>query len=103
MADSSRLVLGILVFTFFASVICALITNTQYNLLSPITLTLISVPLIAVITASNTPIVKGGAMALFFGVIATYFVFSGLPIEIFGIIIVPLFIALGLAFAEIGQ
>jgi hypothetical protein len=103
MVDSSRLVLGVMVFTFFLSVITSLISNTQFNLLSPITLTLVSIPLIAIITASNTPVIKGGAMVSLFIIIGGFFAFSNIPIEIYGIVIVPIFIALGLSFAEIGQ
>lgn len=99
---NSRFVFGSLIFAFFLSVILSEVTGTTYNFISPITLTIISTPLIAVITASNTPIVKGTALAVFFGVITTFIILSDIPLYVFGLIIVPLFISVGLSFAEIG-
>jgi hypothetical protein len=103
MSNTPRFVFGIMVFVFFLSVFLADLTGTTFNLLSPITLTLVSIPLVAVIAASNTPIVKGAAMASFFGIVGVYFYFSTVPIAIYGVLIVPMFIAFALALAEIGQ
>lgn len=100
---NARLAMGIIIFMFFFSIFLASLTGTTYQLLSPITLTLISVPLVAVIAAANTPIVKGTFMAAFFAVLIGFFAFSAMPIYIFGLIIVPLFIGLGLALADIGS
>lgn len=101
--SNSRFVFGIMIFVFFLSVFLADLTGTTFNLLSPITLTIVSLPLVAVIIASNTPIVKGAAMAVFFGVVGVYFIFSAIPIAIYGVLIVPMFIAFALSLAEIGQ
>lgn len=99
---NSRFVFGSLIFTFFLSFILSEITGTTYSFFSPLALTLISTPLVAVIGASNTPIIKGTALAVFFGVITTYIILSDIPIYVFGLVIVPLFISVGLAFADIG-
>jgi hypothetical protein len=100
---NAKFVMSILAFQFIFSTILADITGTIATFLSPVTLTIISIPLIAVIAVSNTPIGKGVAMATFFGVISFYMIFSNIPIPIFALVIIPLFIGLGLAMAEIGQ
>lgn len=99
---NSRLILGALIFTFLLSFLISEITGTTYELISPLTLSAISIPLVAVISASNTPIVKGTALAVLFGVITGFIILSDIPIYIFGFVIVPIFISIGLAFADIG-
>lgn len=100
---NAKFIMSILLFQFVFAIILAGISNSTFSLLSPITFAAISILLTAVIAASNTPVVKGAAMAIFFGAIAIYFTFSGIPLIIFGILIVPMLIGLGLAMAEIGQ
>jgi len=100
---NSKFIFSILLFQFFFSVILAGISGTTFNLLSPITFSLLSGLLVAVIAASSTPIVKGAAMAIFFTTIAVYFTFSGIPLPIFGLVIVPMLVGMGLAMAEVGQ
>lgn len=97
------MILGIIIFQFFLSFFLAGLSGTATQILSPITWTAISVLLIAVIATSNTPILKGGAMAIFFGTMVVYFVFSNIPVIIFGLIIVPSMIAFGMAMADIGR
>lgn len=103
MSDNAKFIMSILLFQFFFALILAGISNTAFNLLSPITFAAISILLTAVIAASNTPVVKGAAMALFFGAVVIFFTFSGIPIYIFGLLIVPMIIGMGLAMAEVGQ
>lgn len=85
MSDNAKFIMSILFFQFIFAFFLAGITDTLFNLLSPVTFAAISVLLTAVIAASNTPIVKGGAMALFFGALAVFFTFSGIPVLIFGL------------------
>jgi hypothetical protein len=101
--SNAKFIFSIMLFQFFFAVILAGISNTTFSLLSPITFSGISILLVAVIAASNTPIVKGAAMGIFFGAIVIFFTFSGIPLPIFGLVIVPMLIGMGLAMAEIGQ
>lgn len=100
---NSRLILGSLIFTFLVSFLVSEISGTTYEIISPLTLSVISIPLIAVISASNTPIIKGSALAILFSVITGFIILSEIPIYIFGFVIVPIFISVGLAFADIGS
>lgn len=100
---NAKFIMSILLFQFFFSAILASMTGTLFNLVSPLTFSVISGLLVTVIAASNTPIVKGVAMGVFFGAMAVFFTFSAVPLAIFGLVIAPLLIGMGLAMAEIGQ
>jgi hypothetical protein len=100
---NAKFIMSIMLFQFFFSVILAGISETTFDLLSPITFSAISILLVAVIAASNTPVIKGAALALLWGGVVVFFVFSEIPILIFGLVIVPMLIGMGLAMAEIGQ
>lgn len=100
---STTLLLGTFIFLFIFSFLLSEMTGTTMELLSPITLGVTGSVLVGVIAVANTPIAKGGALAILFVTIAGYFVFSPVPPLILGIVIVPIFLSTGLAFAEVGQ
>lgn len=100
---ATKLLLGTFAFLFIFSFLVAEMSGTTFELLSPLTLGVTGSILVVVIAASNTPIAKGAAMAALFVVVAGYFVFSPVPPLILGVVIAPIFLAMGLAMAEIGQ
>lgn len=100
---SSNVFLGSLAFLLFFSFVVAEITGTTFSFISPITLAISTGALVGVITASNTPVLKGASMAILFGDIIFHFVFLDIPPVMLFLVITPIFITLGLSMAEIGQ
>jgi hypothetical protein len=101
---NAKMIMGIIMFQFFFAFLVADATGTTFMLLSPLTLSALSILLAAVIAASNTPIIKGGAMLLFFGAVVALFAFSPtIPTFIFGLVLVPIWIGLGMSMADVGR
>ncbi len=79
------------------------LTGFGFVLLDQVAFGIITVPLIIAIGFSNSPIVKGGAMAVLFGVFLAQFLLVGINPILFGLVMIPIFTAMGFAFLEAGK
>lgn len=109
-----KIILSSLIFLIFSAWIISEMTGGSYILLNPITLTLIVAELLVAIVSPEISILgsnvgqtpKRVALGLFFGttLFTTAFdlLFNSLPV-VYGIIAVPVYIALGFGLIEAGR
>jgi hypothetical protein len=99
-----RFVFSALVFLIILGWLLSSIANISFALLNPITIGALSVALIAVVAAGNTPIVKGGAMAIVVGImILTFFIDFPYVASYWGILMAPIYITFIIALASLSK
>lgn len=102
------LLLSIIIFITTLSFLLSQIFGFSFAFFSPLTVAGILLAIGSAIALGNTPVLKGGAIA-----VASVLIFSGfflqgdllssLGIELFGLIIVPILIVLGFIFIDSGS
>lgn len=106
MASNYGALISILFFMIFLGWILGEMTGTSYILLNPITWLALTGAMVGAIAVSNTPVAKGVAMAVIFGVlISVLFVdmFFNQMSLLWGLLFVPLYLILGFEFLEVGK
>lgn len=101
-----KMLMSMMIFMIFLGWLLGEMSGESYVLLSPITWTIITIEVGAVIGLANTPVLKGGAMVVLFAtMVGTFFVdlfFNQMPI-VWGILFVPMYIAMGFMMMEAGK
>jgi hypothetical protein len=99
-----RFLFSAMVFMIFLGWILSMIAGTSFTLLNPIAILGLSIALIAVVSAGNTPIIKGGAMAVVAGILlGTFFIDFPLIASWWGLIVAPVYIVFLLALASLSK
>ncbi len=108
--EAIKIVLTSIIFSTILGFMLQLGEFATYTLISPVIFSAGLVFLVAVIAASNTTIVKGAALAIFWAWLILYVLNTNIPLLpspmkeiIYAIITVPNILAIGLAFMELGK
>lgn len=99
-----RFVFSTLITLILMGWILSQIAGISFVLLNPLTIGILSIALIAVISAGNTPVIKGGAMAVVAGILLiTFFIDFPYIMDVWGIFLAPTYITFLLALATISR
>ena len=104
----TRFLLGIIIFLVTSGFLVSEIAGLEFAFFTPLAFIAVSVLITAAIAAGNTPIIKGIAVAalavvIFGGFFLTDGFFSAIPIEIFGIVMIPLTLIAGVMFIQLAR
>lgn len=103
MGNTAKFMLFTMSFIIFFGFVAAEISETTYELISPLTISVLSASILAVISVANTPVVKGVAAAGLWAVLFGLFFIIDIPLIVYGLFLVPIIIGMGFAMMEAGE